>query len=130
MIREYEPRDLEALKRIHSRSGLPTSCMPDLQSNLFCVKLCAEKSGQVVQAGFIRLIGEAFVLVDHTCENPGERWKTLTDLTMRALAEAHIAGLESVSAWIPPEVEKSFGPRLMDLGWIKSPWQSYTALLE
>jgi hypothetical protein len=113
---------------MYRESGLPENCLPALNDPRFVVKLVAEAAGKVVQAGFVKLIGEAFVLVDHSHSNPGERLDVLTELVARGLAGAS-RHVNEVSAWLPPEVEASFGPRLVELGWIKSPWSSYSALL-
>lgn len=130
MIRQYNVSDYDALKKIHAASGLPANCFPNLRSPLNVVSLCATGSkGQVTQAGFIRLTGEAYVLVDHEAGKAQERWQSLQELVAKALASAAQCGIEDCSAWLPPEVEKSFGPRLMDLGWIKSPWPTYSVLL-
>jgi hypothetical protein len=129
IIRVYEDRDFDQVKRLHESSGLPAVCMPDLQSPLFCVKLCAEKQKRITQAGFLKLTAEAFVLVDREAGTPGERWATLQELTAATLAEAYARGLDDVTAWVPPALEKGFGRRLIELGWIRSPWQSYSALL-
>jgi hypothetical protein len=129
VIRPCTPADLDRLKQIHQHSGLPPNCFPDLTNPLVCVKLCAENGRGITQAGFIKLTGEAYVLVDHEVGEPKERWTTLQELTAAVLSEASIRGLDDVTAWIPPSLEKAFGQRLIDLGWIKSPWPSYSALL-
>lgn len=127
-VRPYKAADLETIKRIHRESGLPSNCFPSLTDKRFVVKLVAEQDGRVTQAAFVKLIGEGFILVDHSHSTPGERLEVLTELVAHGLADAS-AHVNEVSAWLPPEVEKSFGQRLIDLGWIRSPWQSYSALL-
>jgi len=129
VIRPYDARDFEAIKKLHAKSGLPSVCFPDLQSRNLVVSIVRENGRGVTQAGFVKLTGEAYVLVDHDSETPQERWAELGELIAQGLAGAAAYGLDDVSAWLPPELEKSFGPRLESLGWIRSPWRNYTALL-
>jgi hypothetical protein len=122
--------DLEQVTALHARSGLPSVCLPDLANPLFFVKVVAESEGKVVQAGFVKLVGEAYVLVDHEFGEPGERLSILESLVTQGLAAASAKGLSDVSCWLPPPLEKSFGPRLKALGFIRSPWPCFSALLE
>ncbi len=130
MIRPYKPADLDAIRRMHAVSGLPPVCMPNLSSELMIVKICTEEGGKVVQFGGVKLTGEAFTLVDHDFATPEKRHFLLEQLISQGLRRSAEYGIEDVSAWLPPVVEKSFGPRLIEMGWIKSPWQNYTALLK
>jgi hypothetical protein len=146
MIRPYESRDLADLKRIHNRSGLPPNCWPNIDDKLYTVRIVAEENGRAVQGGFVKLTGEAYVLVDHDHADPESRWKTLQDLIIRGLHDAArpmaatcphchtlfpiVKGLEDVSCWLPPSLERAFWPRLKSLGFEKSPWQCCTALLK
>jgi hypothetical protein len=130
LIRDFKLSDLEAVKELHAKSGLPSVCLPDLTNPLFFVKVVAESNGKVVQAGFVKLIGEAYILVDHDAGEPGERLSTLESVVCKGLSSASAKGLSDVSAWLPPDLEKSFGPRLKALGFIRSPWPNFSVLLE
>ena len=130
MIRPYRESDFEAVKKMHAASGLPPTCMPNLASELMIVKICTEEAGKVVQFGGVRLTGEAFTLVDHGFETPEKRYFLLEQLIAQGLRRSAEYGIEDVSAWLPPVVEKSFGSRLIEMGWIKSPWANYTAILK
>jgi hypothetical protein len=44
--------------------------------------------------------------------------------------EAWRKGFEQITAFVPPEVEESFAKRLIELGFQKSPWSSFTLNLE
>jgi len=140
MIREYNALDEKSLRAIHVRSGLPANCWPNLNNPLYIARLVdVEENNRVVQGGFIKLTGEAYLLLDHDYDTPERRWDILQKLTVKALFEAgqprfgSLAlsnGLEDVSAWLPPSLVKSFWPRLKSLGFEPSPWGSYTALLK
>lgn len=129
-IRDYKISDLKAVEELHAKSGLPAPCLPNLADPLFFVKVVAEAEGKVVQAGFVKLIGEAYVLVDHDAGETGERLSTLESLVCAGLSAASAKGLSDVSCWLPPELEKSFGKRLRALGFIRSPWPNFSVLLE
>jgi hypothetical protein len=139
MIREYNKLDERTLRDIHLRSGLPPNCWPNLDNPLYIVRLVDVEGNRVVQGGFIKLTGEAYILLDHDYDTPERRWQILQSLTVKSLFEAgqpkfgSLAlsnGLEDVSAWLPPSLVKSFWPRLKTLGFEPSPWQSYTAVLK
>jgi hypothetical protein len=139
MIREYNKLDERTLRDIHLRSGLPPNCWPNLDNPLYIVRLVDVEGNRVVQGGFIKLTGEAYILLDHDYDTPERRWQILQSLTVKSLFEAgqpkfgSLAlsnGLEDVSAWLPPSLVKSFWPRLKTLGFEPSPWQSYTAALK
>jgi hypothetical protein len=130
VIRPYTKADLDAVKQMHQQSGLPPNCMPDLTSELFTVKIIAEEKGEAVQAGFVKITGEAYILIDHDFATPERRKEIMESLVIRGLFNSAQRGFEDVSCWLPPNLEKSFAPRLKDLGFEKSPWQSYTAVLK
>jgi hypothetical protein len=129
VIRSYVENDFDSVKRIHSRSGLPEVCLPYLGNPNFIVKRVAEVSGKVVQAGFLKRQAEAFVLVDHNYSTPSERWEILQELAAHVVNGAAKENIECISAWIPPQVEASFGKKLLSLGFLKSPWPCYSLIL-
>jgi len=128
-IREFTLKDIPDMRRIHAESGLPQNCLPDFESPLFVVKKVAENGSGPAIGGFLKLNGEIFLLLDHSKGTPESRWEALEELTGEGLHEAYKVGLDHVTAWLPPEVEKQFGKRLESLGFQRSPWNSYTAIL-
>ena len=139
-VRLYTDDDLEAVVKIHAANGLPPACLPacckrDANGNpinapLFFMRKILEDDGRVALASFLKLTAEAFVFVDHEYGDPERRWLALQKLTASTLSEAAKKGIEDVTAWIPPQLDRSFGERLIALGFVKSPWQSYSAVLE
>ena len=140
IVRPYTDDDLEAVQQIHAKNGLPPNCLPvccrrDAAGNpvnapLFFMRRVLSEGGKVRLASFLKLTAEAFVFVDHEYADPETRWLALQKLTAATLSEAAKKGVEDVTAWIPPELNRSFGDRLVALGAVKSPWQSYSFLLE
>jgi len=103
--------------------------MPDLTNPLFFVRLVNEVRGRVHAFASIKIVGEGFMLQDREQGTPQERWEELTALIPHTLAKASDLALEDVSCWVPPEKEPSFGKRLIDLGFKRSPWRSYSTNL-
>lgn len=58
-----------------------------------------------------------------------ERGRTLKALEELGAQQVHSLGLDEVVCWVPPTLEASFGPRLRHMGWIRSPWSSYSRRL-
>jgi hypothetical protein len=130
MIRPFLDSDIERARQIHKDNQLPENCFPDLTDPLILVKAVVEEDGRPVVTSFLRGTSEVFVLVDHTFGTPEERWKWLQELTQHMKEEAYRLGLSEMTAWIPPDIDKSFGRRLIELGFQRSPWQSYTLMVE
>jgi hypothetical protein len=136
MIRDFTFADLDRVREIHAANGLPGNCFPELVTKndkdeevidpLFLVNAVVEQEGTTVMASFLKGISEVYVLVDHSQGTPEQRWQWLQELTAHMKREAWLKGLDSMTCWVPPEIEKSFADRLKDLGFIRSPWQSYT----
>lgn len=130
MIRNYTRTDEKALKDIFLRQGLPEECMPDLKDKAYIVKKVVEApNGQIAMAGLIRKTCEPFLLLDHTAVDPAWRWMALQDLSENISLCAKIHGISECSTWIPPHLCDSFGPRLEALGFVRSPWQSWSKKL-
>jgi hypothetical protein len=130
MIRPYQEADLPILCEIHLENELPPNCMPDPKDSLVLVKAVVEQNGKPVMATFLRGTSEIYLLVDHRYGTPQERWQWLQELKDYLVQEAWKLGLDQMTAWIPPEIEQSFGKRLLELGFQRSPWQSYTLNVE
>ena len=128
-VRNFTMRDFEAIRQLHEKSGLPSNCLPNLENQLFFLRKVVDDNGKVALGGFLKMTAEAFVLVDHEHESPEWRWAALQKLTAATLAEATLKGIQDVTAWPPPVLENSFGPRLEALGFTRSPWPSYSVRL-
>jgi glucokinase len=127
-IRTYQPSDLETLKQIHADRGLPPACMPEPENPLFIVKKVIEEAGQVQAATFVKLTSEPWLLLDPDLPDKKavQLVRIISDITSVAAANL---GLEEMTCWIPPEAGPSFGKLLESIGYIKTPWQSYTIVL-
>ena len=130
VIRSFCREDEEALARIHAANGLPSACLPDFNDPLYVVRQVVELDGKVALGGFIRLIGEAYLILDHSIGTPEERWQALRALCDSVEAAARLKGLTDYSCWVPDELAKSFAPRLKEMGFVQSPWVCFSKVLE
>jgi hypothetical protein len=129
MIRDLREEDVLDLIAIHRANGLPANCLPAFSHPLFAVKRIVDIEGKLAMGGFLKVTSEVYLLLDHTVGSPEERMEWLRELSKDLEKCAFEKGLEDLTLWVPPEVESSFGKRLEDLGYRKSPWSSYTLKL-
>lgn len=140
MIRDFKNEDMLVAREIHAASGLDERCFPNLTittpkgeeilNPLFIVKGLYEHNGRPAVMSFLKVTSELYLLVDHAAGTPEERWEWLQELKEWMKGHAWKHGLEQMTAFVPSDVEKSFEKRLLDLGFVKSPWTSYTLNLE
>jgi hypothetical protein len=155
LIRQYQERDLDALRAIHAAQGFDYA-LPDLRNPLFVTKLILSDSDvaaggiypelvgsaasspqdavlkggatdeKILGAAFLRLTAEAYLLLDPREGTPRERWQCLLALHEAARRDAWQRGLEDVHAWLPPPIAIKFGKRLARLGWLRDDsWTPY-----
>lgn len=126
-IREFGEKDLERVRELHRACGFEYD-LPNMASPLIVVRQAVEDDGEIQLAGFLRVTTEAFLLMNAKWRTPGWRWLAINRLHEAARADARAKGIEDVNVWIPPEIERPFGRRLMAMGWRKErPWATYTA---
>lgn len=140
-IRKYDSAlDLAELMRVHAANGLPAECFPELvivekstgrivENPIYLIKEVVEEDGKPVVAGFIKLTSEAYLILDHAAGTPEQRWDWLQALASHVSDLAYARGLDEITAWCPPELLPSFEKRLEDLGFVRSPWVSFTKKL-
>jgi len=125
IVREYQERDLDALREIHAAQGFDYK-LPDLSNPLFVTKLVLTDE-KILGAAFLRLTAEAYLLLDPQAGTPRERWQWLLALHAAAERDAWQRGLEDVHAWLPPPIAKKFGKRIARLGWLRDDsWTPYS----
>ncbi len=133
-VRQYTEADLEALKQMHTAQGFDYP-FPDLADQIFLSKLVVEdEAGRPVMASLVRLTCEVYLLVDPRAgtspagsprDKPRERWQRLLALHTAAERDAYARGLQDAHCWLPPQVARSFGRRLLRLGWKQPLWTCF-----
>jgi hypothetical protein len=144
-IREYNPSDLETLRRMHAAQGFGYP-LPDLESPLFLSKLVLEDDGEdagsereeanqdsprvgssrVTMAILQRLTAETYLLHDPSAGTPRRRWQSFLAIHDAARIAAASHGLDDVQAFLPPPIARAFGRRLARLGWTRDPWPCFS----
>jgi hypothetical protein len=144
-IREYNPSDLETLRRMHASQGFGYP-LPDLESPLFLSKLVLEDDGEdadsereeanlnspldgssrVTMAILQRLTAETYLLHDPSAGTPARRWQSFLAIHDAARGAAASHGLDDVQAFLPPPIARAFGRRLARLGWTRDPWPCFS----
>lgn len=140
MIRPFEDFDMPRALEIHAGNGLDARCFPNLVMDvdgvekpnpLFIVKAVKMHEGRSALMGFLKVTTEAYLLIDHTVGTAEERLEWLKEGMEYLKQRAWRHGIEQITCFVPTAIEPSFGPRLVnDLGFVKSPWQSYTLNVE
>ncbi len=140
MIRPFEDHDVATARQIHEANGLDERCFPELTittpkgneepNPLFVVKSVYEHEGKPALMSFLKITSELYLLVDHAVGTPEQRWEWLQEFKEHMKREAWRLGLEQMTCFVPQDIEASFEKRLHDLGFVKSPWQSYTLNIE
>jgi hypothetical protein len=122
-FRAVIPKDYPALQEMHREQNLPYP-LPPLAHPSIVVKLLAEQCGTIVFAAFLRVTSEAYLLASPE-GSPEDRWDVLQRGNKWLLRMAWDAGFSDIHAFLPPEVEKPFSRRLIQLGWNKTIWPCY-----
>ena len=129
-IRAYTDADLDALKRLHAAQGFDYP-FPQVADPIYLTRLVVEDDKQrLVMASLVRLTSEVYLLHDPDVNTPRERFKHVLALHRATEQDAWRRGLQDAHAFLPPQVESSFGRRLRRLGWVRDPWASYCKRLE
>lgn len=83
--------------------------------------------GEIQVAAFLRLTCETMILGNQKWRSPAWRWEVLKEMHEDMRRKAQLLMLDDAHCWVPPQIEKSFGKRLISLGWEKErPWPVYS----
>lgn len=126
-IRDVRYDDIPRIKDLFERHKFAYE-FPDFGDGSFvALQAIVDDNDKVVMVAAARVMAELYLLADDTFETPGWRFAALQKLH-ESMRRALVAlGIPSVASWLPPEVEKTFGRRLMrSFGWNKMFWNSYS----
>jgi len=121
--RKWTESDIGAIQRLHDAMhvGYP---FPHF-SPLFGVRRLVEHEGEVAAAGAVKLIGEAFLWIDPNL-SLRKKVELIGLISAECTRDAFELGLDELSAWVPPPIEEGFSHALTNLGWVRSPWHSWS----
>ncbi len=128
-VRPYQAADLEVLKGMHAAQGFPYP-FPNLENPIFLSTLVVESDGRPMMASALRLTSEVYLLHEPQIGTPHERLRCLLALHRAAEMDAYNRGLQDVHCWLPPKIAKSFGRRLLRLGWVQPLWTCFAKTLK
>lgn len=118
---------IDRVKRMHEKSGFDYR-FPDLNTPRFPVQIVGLAEGhRTFIAAALKVEAEAYLWLDGEYGTPEERWEGVRAINAKLITRARIIGFDQLYCVLPPEVAKSFGPRLEQLSWVKArPWPKYT----
>ena len=130
MIRAYNAGDMPRIRELYHQHGLNYE-LPDFNAVTYPIRIVSEDDGKIVMAAFAHLTAELYLLADGTHGTPQQRWERFKELHQVGLEMAYYpGGFDDLHAFLPPQLEKSFGRRLKRLGWQKALWPCYAIELE
>lgn len=157
MIRCYMPEDLGHLVNMHREMGMtypfpqlhrmrpcepckgrkPRKNCPECNGSgqvqddnpLFVRKIVMEKDSRPVMAMLARMTTEGFLLQDLS-HSPETRWEWFKQVQAATFTGLWQAGFEDVHAFLPPNMDNTFGKRLISTGWVREKWPAYCKYLE
>lgn len=124
-IRDYRESDKLEIEGLFRAQGIEYD-LPDFNDREFVIRHVVEDGGKIVQALMARQTTELFYLVDKNWRTPAWRFNALGLLhrTMKLMLNLH--GFKDAHIWVPPQLEKSFGRRLMRcFGWKQNLWTDF-----
>jgi hypothetical protein len=116
--------DVPVLREMFERSGFEYT-LPDLRGPLMeSVIVVADENDQPVAAAAAERIVQLFLFIKED-EHPAAKLHWIKMLHEGLATELRTKGYHSCDAFLPPQVEKSFGRRLMrNFGWVRN-WNSF-----
>ena len=117
--------DVPALREMHERSGFAYK-FPDLTGPMMeAVVVVADEDNRPVAAAIAERLVQVSLLLKGD-EHPAAKLHWLKILHTGLATELKKRGYTSVEAFLPPQIENSFGRRLMrTFGWCKN-WNSFS----
>ena len=123
-LRGCESADSGRLTALFQAQGFQYQ-LPDLRS--FAATVALEDEGEIQQAVLARPTVELYFLAANDWKSPGMRFEGLRKIHEAMRRELNSKGFEDAHVWLPPEIAKSFGRRLMkDFGWTQPMWTDFT----
>jgi len=117
----------DQIAKLHEESGFNYT-MPNVLTPLFPIRrVVYGERGELVAAAFVKVEAEVYLIMDHNYGTPAERWEAVQLINADLKANAARIGFDSLYCVLPPEIAKSFGARLVELGWERTrDWPRFT----
>ena len=128
MISDLTAEHMPWLAELHARLGFDYR-LPAMNTPLFPIKRIGKdaETERCCIALAAKVTAEVYLWLDPDWGTPQERWEAVKEVHRDVIERARKIGFDQLYVAIPPEIAKSFGPRLEDLGWqLARAWPVYT----
>jgi hypothetical protein len=123
LVRPYEAGDQAQVEALKRKQGFAYDS-PEWEKML--VSCVIEEDDRIRMAAFLRKTSEVYLVVDQDAGRQRDKLANLLALHREMLTPMRRVGFTDTHCWMPPEIEKTFGPLLLHLGWRKPLWPSYS----
>lgn len=121
-LRRFQPQDERAIENVFVAQGFDYE-LPDL-SRFPYLQILADEHNQARIVVGCRNLAEVFMLTDPSWETPKVRMEGLKSIHESMRQELAKANVAEAIAWLPPQIERPFGRRLMrSFGWFEPLWK-------
>jgi len=123
-IRQAVPEDYDQILEIYQKLGFDYN-LPGFES-FEDIQIICDESGKIQMCLAAKKEISYYLLMDPECNlNPFNKWEYLKMIINNSFETLKKKGFNMVFCWVPPELEKSFGKRLMKLGGKKFTWPCF-----
>lgn len=123
-IRPLRGSDIPILERMHADSGFAYT-MPD-QRLIEAAFVVADENDEPVQVAIAERTVQLYLL-GKSGGHPMAKMRGIQQLHEALREKLKPLGYKFADAWLPPQIERSFGKRLIrSFGWLRNTWISYS----
>ena len=114
-IREYKSSDFEKIVELYGEQPFVYN-FPD-KDEFVSIEVVVNNEDSIQMVLGSRKVIEYYLLINpNTTMNPFIKWNYIKELIKQSWIKLSKAGYKQVFAWLPPEIARSFGKRLMKIG--------------
>lgn len=126
-VRDYEPGDLEFVKLWFQQQGFEYD-LPDMDNENFIAKQTVlDDDDHPVMIVAARRTVELYLFGDKDFGTPGMRLEALKMMHGAIQKRLKALNVQDVHLWMPPQIVRSFGRRLMKMfGWKRPLWTDFS----
>lgn len=130
-IKDLGHLGVKQASHLHDGSGfnyqMPPLYVDEHKNPRFPIQRGVFEGGRLAIGATVRVQAEVYLWLDHEWGTPEQRWEELKRLHADVVQQARTIGFDQLYCVLPPEVAKSFGPRLQELGWEQTrQWDRFT----
>lgn len=124
-IRQAGPDDYESIKELYQKMAFDYT-LPTMDE-FVDIQVVVNENDKIIMCLAARKEVNYYLLMDPECElNPFMKWEYFKKILSLSFDAIRKLGFHMCNAWLPPEIEKSFGRRLQKVGAKKAAWPCYS----